>query len=94
MGSLTLVEASGKTLEQALDQALADSRHGATRDELAATAREFAAAPAHDPACLVCGGAATAAIPLRGGRTLVACRDCRSTIETAPSVRTTLRLAS
>jgi hypothetical protein len=85
MGSLTLVETSGQTLEQALDQVLAGSHPGAGRDQLAAAA--------HDPACLVCGGS-TAAIPLRGGRTLVACRDCRSTIETAPPARATLRLAS
>lgn len=59
-------------------------------------ALEQAVGPAVAPdqaGCLVCGGE-TASIPVRGGRTLVSCHDCRSTIETAAPDQVALRLAS
>ncbi len=84
MGSLTVVEAFGQTLEQALEAALADQR---------ATIRREGAPELERPGCLVCGGQ-TVTMPIAGGRTLVSCRDCHSSIETASPGQASLRLAS
>ena len=78
MRSLTVVEAFGRTLEAALEQAVGPVT--------------TPAGPAQ-AGCLVCGGE-TASIPVRGGHTLVSCRDCRSTIETTAPDQVALRLAS
>ncbi|HUZ83494.1 MAG TPA: hypothetical protein VMU66_02270 [Gaiellales bacterium] len=76
MGALTVAEAFGQTLEQAIDAILAPRRPEPRMD---------------GPRCPVCGGA-TSRAELSGGAVLASCHECGSAVESSPPVRATLRL--